>query len=685
MAELNYSKKRLEPVITKFGIDVENDKVFQGIVLLFPGQTDYQLWAIKGVYSKAVTLDALIHIKEWAEENPTEISHLSRKNLVSYKTKLDFTSLNREMESLDAVNFVRHTISRFNTNQRHILKTAILDPIEQSFFNALSSSSFKKYLKLFKDFETLPAHRQAKFISLMSAVNNIHDIESNLKKSLEASYEWNREDMLSFAQRCCPDTEVCFDQNNVVVLRIPSFASSQKLCGGGRTSWCLTREENYFNNYTTKNNNAQQFFLFDFNRNEKHELAHVGFSVNPQRGINYAHTTRNNSLMGGYNIDGTTWDINKVLNACKVGKNVYVRLKQLKNYKWSKESFLNKLAEWRISANQIDDNRFIIPVDNSDTFRLIADHTLCGSNILSSSSKTFIVVDFSKDLNDEKSILIFVFAKDKYEVLSFNKMYDAYGAAETKASVLGANHLESDMFVKVGEINPDILLHKYIDEENIAAATKLLNENPTLDPNSLFYGSIPVIKAITSRKTELFKAIANHCRFDMTFTEGFGEPYLQFIILYIQTAIENKKEELQPFFEMIDVFLSNEKYDINICDLNGDTALSLACEMPELSPIVERLVANPKCDVNLKNDWGFAPIDVALDNSPVNMPAIKALLTRQDLVIGEDTVKFAKEKNVDLEKIRVSVLEKGNNPTAEAAEKQEADKYADIFAKAFRR
>lgn len=683
MAELNYSKKRLEPIVNKFGIDVENDKVFLAIVALFPNQTDYQMWALKVVFSKVVTLDNIIRIKEWADENPTEISHLSKKNLVSYKTAVDFASLFNEMENLSAVLFVRSVISKFNTNQRKLLTDYILNPIAKTPFMAFSSARFSEFHKLFTGFETLPTHRKQKFISLMSAVDSITAIKKHLMSSLEESYDWNREDMLSFAKRNCPDTEVCFDENNVVVLRVPSFNSSKKLCGNGRTSWCLTREASYFRNYTESNNNAQQFFLFDFNKQEKHELAHVGFSVNPQKGINYAHTTRNNNLMGSQMIDGKGWNIHDVLKSHKISKNVYIRLKALVNYHWNKESFLELLSKHHHTLTQIDDNRFIVPIENSSAFSLILSHTLVPSTIIGGNNKTFAVVDFSKDLNDDKSILVFVFAKDKYEVLSFNSMYDAYGAKSTNAKNLGENNLASDMFVKIGDINPDILLHKLIDEQNVNAAIKLLSENENIDPNTEFYGSIPVIKAITSRNSDLFKALVNHKKFDMTLTEGFGEPYMQFVMLFMETLIDNKTADLTPFFNMVYTFIDNEKYNINAIDLNGDAAIHVACEMNELAPIVERLVQNPKCDVNIKNEWGFTPLDVALDNSPINSRAINALLSRKDLVIESSTMKFASEHGINLEQMRKNVQEVSPSKENSDTTTQEVDKYAAAFAKAF--
>jgi hypothetical protein len=38
------------------------------------------------------------------------------------------------------------------------------------------------------------------------------------------------------------------------------------MCGNGRTGWCLTREERYFNQYVKEQRDATQYFVFDFSK-----------------------------------------------------------------------------------------------------------------------------------------------------------------------------------------------------------------------------------------------------------------------------------------------------------------------------------------------------------------------------------------------------------------------------------
>ena len=63
MAVLNYAKKRLSPVITKYGIDVETDAIFQTIIPMFHNQPDYQIWALKLIKEGITVLETIKNIK----------------------------------------------------------------------------------------------------------------------------------------------------------------------------------------------------------------------------------------------------------------------------------------------------------------------------------------------------------------------------------------------------------------------------------------------------------------------------------------------------------------------------------------------------------------------------------------------------------------------------------------------
>ena len=55
MSEVVYSKKQIEPLIKKYGINPETNTLFQNIIKLFADTPNYQVWAVKVIFSKALT------------------------------------------------------------------------------------------------------------------------------------------------------------------------------------------------------------------------------------------------------------------------------------------------------------------------------------------------------------------------------------------------------------------------------------------------------------------------------------------------------------------------------------------------------------------------------------------------------------------------------------------------------
>ena len=70
---MNYSKKQLQPLIDKFQINPETNKLFIGIIEMFDNQPNYQVWAVKMIFNKIITIDELKMIHDWADANKTMI------------------------------------------------------------------------------------------------------------------------------------------------------------------------------------------------------------------------------------------------------------------------------------------------------------------------------------------------------------------------------------------------------------------------------------------------------------------------------------------------------------------------------------------------------------------------------------------------------------------------------------
>ena len=262
MSEIIFSKQ-VKPLIKKYVINPETNTLFQDVINLFSTTPNYQVWAVKLIFGKIIDLTELKRIKKWSDENKNLIKSLSKHNIISYSTDSDMDLLKEEISNLNAMAFVKKMISQFNTEQRHMLEEEI-NLKELNSLNVHTDKKFKDWYNILFKFNKLTSDRKNKFISLCSAYTNVNDMKDGLKKSTEESYMWNKKDFLSFIENNIKKSEIVLNQDNIVILKIKNFTESQKLCGGGRTGWCITREKKYFDQYVSDKYNRNQYFFFNY-------------------------------------------------------------------------------------------------------------------------------------------------------------------------------------------------------------------------------------------------------------------------------------------------------------------------------------------------------------------------------------------------------------------------------------
>lgn len=681
MSEVNFSKKQITPLMEKYSINAENEN-FKAIITMFNGQTPYQIWAIGAVFSGATNLDTIKTIKNWADANQTEIHNLTRGTIVAYKNTKQISDLMKEIRGLDMLSAVRGTINKFNTAQRELLRASVLDGVNNG-IDAATKSNFKSWYELFKKMELMPKHKKEKLISLASAINDISFLRQHISDALLKSYEWNREDMLAYMHNNANDCEVVFDEGDVVIITVPSFDSSKKMCGNGRTGWCITRENRYFNQYVVEPANATQYMLFNFNLKENHELAHIGFTVREGYGITNAHSTKNNSMTGsGFSLDGKNVNINNALEQVHVPKSVYIKLRKLTKFKWEKESLLEYIKghsnEFAISVDT--NNRVIVRAMSNSALRNIIGHTLVDTNNLSvnNDNKVYILFDFNLNVNDDNSVVVLAYRKDNYKCDTLNTIRDAYNIDITKSGIMNKLGIPTDAYLNREDVPKSILLHKYIDEGNEKEAIETINKyGDDVDINFELNNTTPIFNAVDKGMYDLFVTIINHPKFDCSNSDGYGETILTALLYNYKDGIKSETEN-KNIKKMIDLILSSETFDFNSVNINLDTALSVACERTDLNWVVDALVAKSNVDVNTVNDIDYSTLGNAIRRK--NTHAIGALMTRHDLRITDKDMECAKANGIDLSSFTTSTI-----TTVSASETRTSDLYSELFARAFAR
>ncbi len=649
---MTYNKKQMQPLIDKYAINPETNKLFISVCEMFDNQPNYQIWAVKMIFSKTITSEELEAIHDWATKNQTMVKMLEKQNIVSYSSKTAIAQLFKEMNGLDMLSLIKSTINHFNTDQRKMLNESILTK-EFTPLEAYNNTTIKQWAKIFEKFNRLPLDRKNKFYSNCSRLKNTADLQSAIKTCFETTYEWNKEDFLAFLANNAEDCEVVLDNGSFVIIHVGSFKSSKLLCGNGRTSWCITQQDSYWRQYVTDHSNRDQYFLFDFSRKESDAFAHIGFTMDNGRGFYCAQTCNNADMKSGYSQGSERLSINQVLEKAGCKMSLFLRLNPLVNYKWDYESIVKFIKshtnDFAIAFEK--DGRLIVNVLNSQATRTLFGHTLInnGNYVVDNNNKVYVLIDTNLKVNDDKSLIAMAYQKDQYGTLSLKRMSDPFNTEITKNGYLSTIGITTDNYLNREAIDPQVLLHKLIDENDEIGAIKLLEkEGKKFNVNYEFNQRVPIISAVNNKMYTLFEKLVSHPMFDSNIEDGFGETLLESLIyLYGSDEISASKEEESSLKRMIIAILKSDNYDFNAKDLNSDTAINIACEYPKMLWIVKALASKKNVDINIVNDFECAALGDCIRNK--NLEALKVIGQRPDVKVREEDKKLAKTYGINLD------------------------------------
>ena len=649
---MTYNKKQMQPLIDKYQINPETNKLFISVIEMFEGQTNYQNWAVKVIFSQTMTFDDLKEIHKWITENQNLISKLEKKNVVSYTNKSSVAQLKKEIKGLEMINFIKGIISHFNTEQRKILTNALLDK-EYTGLEAFTDEKINKWYKVLTQFNKKPMGRKNKFYSTCSALKTADSLLNAIISCIQESYEWDKEDMLAFLENNASDCEIVYNEGQVVIVRVPSFNSSHKLCGSGRTQWCITRESHFFSDYVTRyNGKRDQYFLFDFSRKETDCFAHVGFTVEGGNGIVIAQTCDNKDMMCNFTQGTENLNIHKLLANIGVKVSKFMRLPKNVGFKWAIDSIVELVKKnpsyYAIAYEK--DGRLILNILNRSGFDTLVTHTFIKPNnfIVDGNNKLYLFMDFNLNYNDDMSMIAFQYRKDQYGTLSLTRATETFGTDMTKEGYLSKLGISTDAYLNREAIDPSVLLHKLIDENDELGAIELIKkEGAKIDVNYEFNTKVPIFSAINNKMYKLFDVIVNHPKFDSKIEDGFGETLLESLLyLYGSDEISTSKEDKKLLTTMINSIMASKTFNFNATDINENTAINVACEFPNEVWIVKALAANKNIDINVVNDFNCAALGQCIVNN--NLEALKIIGQRPDLKVREEDEKLAKSYNVNL-------------------------------------
>lgn len=649
---MTYNKKQMQPLIDKFQINPETNKLFAKIIEMYDNQPNYQIWAVKGVFSQTFDFETLAKIHDWSVLNQTMIKSLEKKNIVSYSTKSAITQLLHEMTALDNVAIIKNIISHFNTDQRRMLTEAIL-PHEMNGLQAYQNPLIKEWGGIFSKFDRLPSSRKNNFYTKASGVRNTAELQGLIKDALEATYTWNKEDLLAYLENNTKDVEVVFNQGPYVIIRVPNFDMSKKICGGGRTQWCITMEKDHWNSYVGRSTDRNQYFLFDFNRRETDPFAHIGFTIQKGYGIVEAQSCDNKPMLQDLSNGRETLNINTALAAVGAKMSTFVRLDKSSEFKWDVQSMLEFVQKnpslFAVAYDK--DSRYVLNCLSHDGLKKLAGHTMVRINNIpvDNNNKVYVILDMNLPVNDDKAVIVMRYQKDQYGDVTLKESRDLFNADLMDGKYLSQIGLSPNEFLNREAIDPSILLHKLIDEHDEIGAIKLIEENmDKVDVNYEFNMRMPVFSALNASMFKLFGKIVSHPKFNSKVEDGFGETLLQSLLyMYSADEVTSSSEDEKSLIDMITAILDNKSFDFNARDLSGDTALTIVCEYPKMNWVAKKLISDRNVDVNQENEFHQSAIKKCISSN--NLAALRELGKRPDLVVSEEHKTLAKNRGINLD------------------------------------
>lgn len=399
---MNYSKKILNPLITKLNINTDEDNTFKELICLTQESPNYQLWAVNAVYSKYCTVEEIKSILAWAKSHKQLICQLSKHTITAYTSRYAITILKKEIKNIQLINDVKSFINKFNTIQKNLLKE-YLNLDSYSILNISKERELKKWHKIFTKLQKLPDDQLDNFISTCSALHDITALLDAFTWCMDLSYKWNKKDFIGFVTKSTPNSPIVYNNENIVILHVTSHKDCNKLVGSeGRTKWCFNCNKTCWESYVN-DTNSKQYFLFDFSKKESEETSHIAFTINKELGLTEAYTTHNLNI-----IEHGNDYVNEVFNEKGINISDFIKLNHPIDYKWEENSIKTILGEnENVQVIDNSNNRLLISSENDKVSQRLIQHTILYKRLIKGTlqRKLYFLYDLNLKEDDPNGLI----------------------------------------------------------------------------------------------------------------------------------------------------------------------------------------------------------------------------------------------------------------------------------------
>lgn len=262
------------------------DKRIEGHKLAFflsDGSTQLYDWCYRNLNDN-VSFHNLWWIIRTRNKYKSKQCMLKRGSITAYNGVNDIDSLIMELKDIVINAKTVKAISSFNTEQRKILKTMNMGP-----------KWTQSHSMLMVKFTKTPKSKRDTIIKKVSCITSDEELIEAISIGVGDTFLWSRKSFMSHLSGTDKKLsyKIVYDKDNIVVVKVFDFNTVAYIAKA--TSWCITRDIDYWNNYA-ESPNRNQYVILNFNLDYSDEYSIVGVTTEKDMILKAAHTMTNTDL-----------------------------------------------------------------------------------------------------------------------------------------------------------------------------------------------------------------------------------------------------------------------------------------------------------------------------------------------------------------------------------------------------
>lgn len=184
-------------------------------------------------------------------------------------------------------------IERIDDNMNEIIKNHKISQMYKSIFsnkyNHLINNDTKEIFKNIYNLKIDTKDIQKYVGTKLASFKDSEELNKNLNLFLNKYNSFDVESIKTKALNL--NSKLVLEGDNTIILEVSDYNACKEL---GSSSWCITRQESYFDSYSSGGN--KQYIYFDFNKPVSDELSMIGFTIRKDGVLETAHIRNDNFI-----------------------------------------------------------------------------------------------------------------------------------------------------------------------------------------------------------------------------------------------------------------------------------------------------------------------------------------------------------------------------------------------------